>query len=182
LLRITPGVERQPSYVDVPVLCPAFFSAAADDAEGAGAQPQPSTGPRAETILVVEDNPGDVRLIREALEQHCVQCDLLVLSDGAKAIAWLDQLDASDARCPALVVLDLNLPRRNGREVLKRIRAGSRCAAMPVVILTSSAAEEDMQETAALGASRYIRKPLDLEEFMKVGSVLKQFLPGESGI
>jgi DNA-binding response OmpR family regulator len=159
-----------------------FLGAPPDDA----AASQPGASPReadssqsGRKIVLVEDNPGDVRLLRESLSEHCCSFALVVFADGEKACRYVDELNSGTTPCPALVVLDLNLPKRSGREVLQCIRASSRCGRVPVVIFTSSAAEQDRIETAALGATHYIRKPLDLEEFMSIGSVLRQFLPAE---
>jgi CheY-like chemotaxis protein len=125
---------------------------------------------------LVEDNPADVTLIREALAEHQVDCDLLVINDGETAIRFVDRLDAAETRCVNLVVLDLNLPRRTGREVLERVRASSACGNVPVMILSSSGAARDVKETIQLGARRYVRKPVALEDFMKIGAVIKELL------
>jgi CheY-like chemotaxis protein len=127
----------------------------------------------------VEDNSGDVGLVHEALAEHRVRSAVTVVSDGEKAMAFLDDVDAGRAMCPDLIILDLNLPRRSGHEVLQRIRSGSLCAEVPVLVLTSSNADKDRQQAAALGATRYIRKPLLLEEFLGLGLVFRQML--ESG-
>jgi DNA-binding response OmpR family regulator len=158
-----------------------YFGAPTDDPAGSSATDAIGSmaGPsRRRVIVLIEDNPGDVRLVRESLQEHCVDCELLVLGDGEKATRYIEEMERSDDPCPALLVLDLNLPKRNGREVLRRVREGSRCSDVPVVVLTSSAAEQDKMDVAALGATQYIRKPLDLEEFMNIGSMLKAFLSG----
>jgi DNA-binding response OmpR family regulator len=125
---------------------------------------------------LIEDNPADVNLVREALAEHNVDCDLLVINDGETAIRFVDRLDEEETRCVDLVVLDLNLPRRTGREVLERVRASSACENVPVMILSSSGAARDIKETIQLGARRYVRKPVALEEFMKIGGVIKELL------
>jgi two-component system, chemotaxis family, response regulator Rcp1 len=127
-------------------------------------------------ILLVEDNPGDVVLIRESLEEHKVNCHLFVADDGEKAIQFIDELGADGNPFPALVILDLNLPKRSGREVLRRMRQNMNWASTPAVILSSSGALKDQEETARLGASKYIRKPSNLEAFMEIGGVLKTML------
>jgi two-component system, chemotaxis family, response regulator Rcp1 len=124
-------------------------------------------------ILLVEDNPGDVVLIRESLEEHKVNCHLFVADDGEKAIQFIDELGADGNPFPALVILDLNLPKRSGREVLRRMRQNTNWASTPAVILSSSGALKDQEETARMGASKYIRKPSNLEAFMEIGGVLK---------
>jgi two-component system, chemotaxis family, response regulator Rcp1 len=127
-------------------------------------------------IVLVEDNPADVNLVREAIDEHGVDCELSVITDGAKAIAFMDHLDATSAPCPNLVVLDLNLPKCTGLEVLERIRQSSRCSNARVVILSSSDAKSDRMAALKLGADRYIRKPSSLEEFLSVGGTLKDML------
>jgi CheY-like chemotaxis protein len=124
----------------------------------------------------VEDNPGDVGLVRHVLAEHGITCELLVLRDGEKALEFIEQVDGGRLPCPQLVILDLNLPKTSGREVLQRMRVSPVCGNVPVVILSSSEAPKDKQETAALGATRYIRKPPTLDEFLKIGGVLKTLL------
>ena len=127
-------------------------------------------------ILMIEDNPADVALVREALHEHGVDCNLIVLTDGEKAVQYIERIEKSREPCPALVLLDLNLPRRHGRDVLGLLRRCKTCAATPVVVLSSSGAKTDIDEAAALGATQYIRKSLDLDEFMTIGATLKLLL------
>ena len=116
-------------------------------------------------------------LIRHSLKQHAPQSRLVVINDGHKAFDFLDELDAGgDVPCPSLVVLDLNLPKRSGRDVLKRIRVSSRCREIPVVVFSSSDAEKDKREAAQFGANHYITKPTDLDAFLNIGAVLKPFM------
>ena len=129
-------------------------------------------------IVVVEDNPADVGLIREALDEHQVACELTVLTDGERAIALIDDIDANGSRCPDLVLLDLKLPRRDGCEVLQRMRASVQCGKMPVVVFTSSDAKEDRQCAERYGATRYLRKPHSLDEFIDLGRVFNELLAG----
>lgn len=124
----------------------------------------------------MEDNPGDVLLIRECLDEHEVACELFVASDGEKAIDFIDEFEKEGRTLPALVILDLNLPKRSGREVLRRMRENARWSNVPAVILSSSGEVKDQQETANLGASKYIRKPSSLDVFMAIGGVLKGML------
>ncbi len=130
-------------------------------------------------IVVVEDNPADVMLLREALATHQVGSKLYLAHDGEEGIRLLDAIDEGQMPCPDLIVLDLNLPRRNGFEVLARVRLSSRCASKPVVILSSSAAATDREKAARLGASTYIRKPSTLKEFLSIGERLKALLPNK---
>lgn len=128
-------------------------------------------------ILLVEDNPGDVILIREMLAEHGLRGELKVLGDGDIACEFIARLDQdTEIPCPGLLILDLNLPRRSGREVLKALRESDRCSSIPVAILSSSSAPNDRDAVAALGADTYIQKPISLEEFMQIGAILRQVL------
>lgn len=120
-------------------------------------------------ILLVEDNPGDVRLTREALKGSKVYNNLQVISDGEEAIKYLKREGQySSAPRPDLVLLDLNLPGRDGREILSEIKTSPELNTIPVVILTTSSAEQDIQKTYSLHANCYITKPLELEGFTEV--------------
>lgn len=121
-------------------------------------------------ILPVEDNPADAGLVREALEEHEV--------DGELAIRFIQAIDAQSLACPDLVIIDLNLPKRPGRDVLECVRQSVRRRQVPVVILGSSDAQQDRADTLRLGASRYIRKPSRLEEFMSLGAIFKAMIDG----
>jgi CheY-like chemotaxis protein len=127
--------------------------------------------------LMIEDNPADVLLIQQALAEHCMNPQLFVASDGEKAIKLLEQIETAALPCPILIILDINLPKRSGLEVLSRIRASRKCADTPVAILTSSNALRDRQEAAQRGATIYLVKPNNLEEFMRLGGKLKSLLP-----
>jgi CheY-like chemotaxis protein len=131
---------------------------------------------RVSWIVLVEDNPGDVVMIREALYEYEIRSELTVVFDGEKAFQLFDRLDRDRMRCPDLVLLDLKLPKRDGHEVLEHMRASIQCAHVPVVIVTSSNAPEDRDKAAKLGATRYIRKPHRLDEFIQIGAVLKELL------
>jgi CheY-like chemotaxis protein len=125
---------------------------------------------------LVEDNPADVELVVEALEEHEVSCELLVLNNGERAANFLDAIDAGKRLCPDLFILDLNLPRRSGTEILERMRAGSTCQQIPVVVLTSSDSQKDKDAVARFNPSRYLRKPLTLDSFLRLGKVFKELL------
>ncbi len=120
-------------------------------------------------ILMVEDNPSDVKLTRRALEQSRITNRLIVAEDGVEALDYLFATGASTGRdvadLPSLVLLDLKLPKVDGLEVLRRIRADVRTRRLPVVILTSSQAEQDIIASYDLGANSYIRKPVDFNQF-----------------
>ncbi len=130
------------------------------------------------TILLVEDNPADIGLVREALQEHGVECELIVITNGESAIDFIENVDQSQAPCPGLIILDLNLPRRTGMDVLKRVRASVRCGHVSIVVLTSSDNQKDKDQSAGLGASLYIRKPARLAEFMDLGRVFGSLLQG----
>jgi len=120
-------------------------------------------------VLLVEDSPGDVRLTREALKDAKVHVNLRVASDGIEAMAFLNREgEFADAPRPDLILLDLNLPRKDGREVLEEIKASATLKSIPVVILTTSAADEDILRSYRLHANCYITKPVDLEGFLTV--------------
>jgi CheY-like chemotaxis protein len=114
-------------------------------------------------VLLVEDNPGDADLTREALEDSRLLLDLVVASDGVEAMEYL-----STQRQPDLILLDLNLPRKSGKEVLAELRQDERLAHIPVVILTSSDAEADVVQSYRLGANCYVTKPVDLQSFQTI--------------
>ncbi len=127
-------------------------------------------------ILLVEDNPGDVRLTREAFKEGKVYNHLSVAMDGVEALAFLKQEGAyADAVRPDIILLDLNLPRMDGRELLSKIKADSDLRRIPVVILTTSKAEEDILQTYDLHANCYITKPVSLDQFIKVVKSIKEF-------
>ena len=127
-------------------------------------------------ILLVEDNPGDVRLTKEALKDAKVRNNLSVAMDGVDALAFLrKQGKYTGASRPDLILLDLNLPRKNGREVLEEIKQDSALQHIPVVILTTSQAEQDVLESYRLRANAYVTKPVDLEQFLRVVGSIEEF-------
>ena len=127
-------------------------------------------------ILLVEDNPGDARLTREALSQSKVRNNLHWACDGEAAMRFLrHQAPFADVPVPDLILLDLNLPRRDGREVLEDIKGDAALKHIPVVILTSSQAEEDILRSYRLHANCFITKPVDLEQLTKVVRGIEQF-------
>lgn len=127
-------------------------------------------------ILLVEDNPGDARLTREALTHSKVRNRLHHARDGEEAMAFLRREGRfADAPAPDLVLLDLNLPRRDGREVLEDIKGDAQLMHIPVVVLTSSQADEDILRSYRLHANCFITKPVDLEQLTKVVQGIEQF-------
>jgi CheY-like chemotaxis protein len=125
------------------------------------------------TILLGEDNPADVYLIRQALQENGVEYHLEVASHGGEMIAALTK---PREQPPDLIILDLNLPRYDGLEVLKTVRDNSALEGIPVVILTSSDSPKDRVAASAFGADCYIRKPSKLDEFMAIGKTLHSLL------
>ena len=127
-------------------------------------------------ILLVEDNPADVRLTREALVNGKIQHELHIARDGVEAMAFLRNQGAfQKAPRPDMILLDLNLPRKDGREVLAEIKADPDLRSIPVIILTSSQADEDILKTYNLHANGYIVKPVDLEQFFRIIKQIKEF-------
>jgi CheY-like chemotaxis protein len=127
-------------------------------------------------ILLVEDNPGDVRLTREAMKDAKIDNNLRVAADGVYAMEFLRScLEPGGPPLPDLILLDLNMPRMDGREVLAEIKAGDRFKAIPVVILTTSDAEIDVITSYESHANCYITKPVDLEQFMKIVRSIEDF-------
>lgn len=127
-------------------------------------------------VLLVEDNPGDVRLVREALQEAENDLRLHVVKDGMDALAFLHR-ESPYTRVPRpdFVLLDLNLPRKDGREVLAEIKTDITLHSIPVVILTSSAAEQDVLKSYDLYANCYVTKPLELEQYIAVIRAIKEF-------
>jgi len=125
-------------------------------------------------ILLVEDNPDDVTLTMRALKSHNITNDVVVAQDGVQALDYLfgAQGRSPSADLPAVVLLDLKLPKGNGMEVLQRIRSEERTKLLPVVILTSSDEERDIIDGYSLGANSYVRKPVDFVEFTKAAQQL----------
>ena len=127
-------------------------------------------------ILLVEDNPGDVRLTVEAFKEGKIRNHMSVVRDGVDALAFLRQEGPfADAPRPDLILLDLNLPRKNGRDVLAEINEEEGLKQIPVVVLTTSNAEKDILATRALNASCYINKPVDFAQFVTVVKIIEDF-------
>jgi two-component system, chemotaxis family, response regulator Rcp1 len=135
-----------------------------------------SNGGRPIEILLVEDNPGDVRLTVEALKDGKVSNRLHVAMDGVEALAFLRQEGPhAGAPRPDVILLDLNLPKKDGREVLAEIKADDHLRRIPVVVLTTSSSEQDILRTYDLHANCYITKPVDLDQFMDVVRSIENF-------
>jgi CheY-like chemotaxis protein len=129
-------------------------------------------------ILLIEDSKADALLVEEALKENDVVAELRVIRDGEQAINFVEAIERGFEPCPDLVVLDLNLPRKSGHDVLRRMRETETCKNVPVVILSSSAIAGETEESKRLGVLHHIQKPATLGEFMRIGSVLKELLGG----
>lgn len=131
---------------------------------------------RSVEVLLVEDNPGDVRLTMEALKEGKMLNHVSVAGDGVEAVAFLRrQGKYAKAARPDVILLDLNLPKKDGREVLAEIKNDAELRRIPVVILTTSSAEHDILKTYDLHANCYITKPVDLEQFIRVVKLIEDF-------
>ena len=127
-------------------------------------------------ILLVEDNPGDVRLTREALKEGKVYSNLHTVKDGVEAMEFLRrQGKYSSVPRPDIILLDLNLPKKDGREVLQEIKTDDALKRIPVVVLTTSEAEQDILESYELHANCYVTKPVDLDQFIRVVRSIEDF-------
>lgn len=127
-------------------------------------------------ILLVEDDPGDVDLTMEVLENAKVKVNLNVVCDGVEAIKYLRQKEPyPESVRPDLILLDLNMPKKDGREVVQEIKSDSKLKSIPIVVLTTSSAEEDVAKTYNLGANCFVTKPVGLKQFQKVVESIENF-------
>jgi chemotaxis family two-component system response regulator Rcp1 len=138
--------------------------------------PNSGSKPGVLKILLVEDNPGDVRLMREALRDGLLRSDLQVVENGEEALAYLHQTGAfAGASRPDLIFLDLNLPKKDGREVLQEVKQDESLRRIPIVVLTTSEAERDILHAYDLHANCYVKKPVDLDQFLAVVRACENF-------
>lgn len=127
-------------------------------------------------ILLVEDNPGDVRLTQEALKDGRVAVKLTVASDGVEAMDILRRRGTHSSQPrPDLILLDLNLPRKNGREVLEEVKADTDLRRIPVIVMTTSQADQDVSKAYSLNANCYVTKPVNFDDFLKVVRSIEDF-------
>ena len=132
-------------------------------------------------IVLVEDAEPDVLLVREALEQSGLDFELQVFDDGEQGVDFIDTMDRDiNLGRPHLFLLDLNLPKKTGGQILERVRQSPTCGQIPVVILTSSDSQKDKAQAAFLNATGYFRKPSRLDEFMKLGPYVRDLLNRQS--
>jgi CheY-like chemotaxis protein len=135
----------------------------------------PATAPC--RIVLVEDNPADVLLVRRAIAQHQIPCDVQVLSDGEEVLTLIDRLDADAGfDCPELFLMDVNLPKRDGWEILQRLRTSSRCAQTPVIVMSGSDWTSERERAATVPLTTYFVKPSSLAEFMNLGMIISDVL------
>ncbi len=128
-------------------------------------------------IVLAEDNPADVGLVREALREHNIVCNLHVISDGEEVLAFIDRLDADiQLPCPDLLLLDMSLPKYDGQHILKYLRASERCGRTPVVVLTGSQFPADRELAEKLAAVHYFQKTCSLDQFLHLGTIVKKVI------
>lgn len=132
--------------------------------------------PQAIHILLVEDNPGDIRLTKEVLKEGKIRNDLSVVTDGEEALLFLKKIGKyKDAKSPDIILLDLNLPKKDGRQVLAEIKTDPVLMLIPVIVLTTSSAEKDILNMYAIHANCYITKPVDFDQFINVVRSIENF-------
>jgi CheY-like chemotaxis protein len=128
-------------------------------------------------IFLAEDNRGDILLIRQALAQHQIEYELFVARDGEAALDFLTRMgNPGEEPCPDVMLLDLNLPKVDGAQVLRVFRQHPQCERTPVIVISSSDAPKELAQVTAIGISRYFRKPLDLDGFMQLGALVRQLV------
>jgi CheY-like chemotaxis protein len=138
----------------------------------------PST---AKYIVLAEDNSADVMLVRLALKSSGLNCELRVLDDGDKAVAFIEEFDANPNAGPIdVLLLDMHLPKRDGEDILNRLRSSDRYAQTPVVVMTGSDAPRDHVQATKHAATHYFRKPYSLAEFMQLGIIVRDILSPDS--
>ena len=128
------------------------------------------------SLLVVEDSPADVFLLKEALKEEGLSCPMEVADDGEKAMDILDNIDAGAKTAPSLLLVDLNVPRQNGSEILQRVRRSPLCGKTPVVMMSTSDTPAERKHAFDLGATEYFCKPSSLKEFMQLGGIVRRLL------
>jgi CheY-like chemotaxis protein len=134
--------------------------------------------PKTVKVLLVEDSEADVELVREAIENGKSNINLNVVRDGEEAMDYLRRLGRfKNAVRPDLVLLDLNLPKKDGREVLREVKADSEIGMIPIVVLTTSSVDEDILKSYQLHANAYITKPVEFDSFIKIVNQVKEFCP-----
>ena len=152
-------------------------AAGVDRTPASSQQKNDKTIERKVVVLLAEDNRVDVMLIKEAIETYRLPIELHLANDGEEACEIIEAADADLASpCPELLVLDLNLPRRSGIEILERLRSSAKCKDIPVLVVTSSDLSRERDELAKLGVWRHFRKPTGYDDYLKIGEVLNELL------
>jgi CheY-like chemotaxis protein len=147
------------------------------DARAVPAEGIEQSSTRKIVALLAEDNRADALIVEEAIDVYDLPIDLHVVEDGEKAFQFIERAEHDPHfPCPELLLLDLNLPRRSGREVLERVRNSPACKHIPVLVITSSNSAKDRKDISRLGANGYFQKPASYDEFLKVGEALKRLL------
>ena len=132
-------------------------------------------------ILLAEDNRGDVLLVRQALAEYQIRHELHVVQDGEQALRFIERMGKpGTAPCPDLLLLDLNLPKVEGQQVLAEFRRHPKCESTPVIVVSSADAPRDRARMGDLGISYYFRKPSELDDYMKLGGVIRDVVEGRS--
>ncbi|HYZ86417.1 MAG TPA: response regulator [Bryobacteraceae bacterium] len=138
------------------------------------------SNPAKPKVLIIEDNPSDVQLFQLALEEVGLECDLIIVQDGGEALAWVqayvDSNDSSDRL--DLAVIDLNLPKYDGLEILSTMRILSGLQRVPALVLSSSASPKDIARVRSLPDTEYMTKPLDLDQYIQLGNLVRRLLDG----
>jgi CheY-like chemotaxis protein len=150
----------------------------AESARGSGVTSSDYSEPGArDFLLIAEDNLADVRLLRLALEEYGIPIGVHVVRDGEAVLRFIERVEEDPlARCAALAIVDLNLPRYGGDEILRRLRASEKWRHVPVIVASSSVAASDRAEAMRLGAAAYFVKPSDLEQFLRIGALIRDIL------
>jgi chemotaxis family two-component system response regulator Rcp1 len=127
---------------------------------------------------VIEDNPADVYMVKEALKGAGLEANIDVVTDGEQATRFFEEVDLDSSKpCPDAIILDINLPKKRGGEVLQHLRRSLRCHAVPVLIVSTSGSEKDRADVMNRGANGYFRKPSEFDDYMKLGPILRGLLP-----
>jgi len=149
------------------------------DRDSLSAFPDENLSQQVYSILIIEDNPTDIFLIKEALRIHGIRAELQIIEDGEEAIRLFQRLDSPGGlSCPNLILLDINLPRTNGFEALGRLRESRKGGSIPVIVMSSSETDVDRLHAANLQAREYFQKPPDYEGFLQIGLVIERILRG----
>lgn len=126
-------------------------------------------------MLVIEDSPSDVRLLQEAIKENHIRCEMAVARDGVQGLNYLKQVKEGTVTRPDLIILDLNLPLKNGREVLAEIKAAPALKQIPVLVMTSSRSDDDVNEAYTLNANCFISKPYNLDDYIEIFRSIDEF-------